>query len=377
MKKDSVKVSLARARFPHVLGRMGKLEVVDRRLFCLAALDFFRQLTDSMHCRSFISTFQSVASPESPYHELLACLTDSGIKCFLLIFFYFIFFFFFTCTAAPFIATFQTLALPDSPYPDLLACLTGSGFTAFIFFSFLLFLLLLLHMHCLSCVATPGGVVLLESPSHDLLACLTDSSVLFFFLFFLLFYFFFFFFSTCAGAPSFQPSRVWHCPSPTATTTWPFSQIQVLLSSSPFSSSSPAPLLLCRHLLDYSVARFSIPQPFDQFDRFRYHCLLLLFLFFWGGGGGGGKGDFFFLLRLLLLLLCLLLLFLLLLLFVLLLPLFPLLLLHFLAGTTRVIVLFLLFLLLLLLPLHSLGWNYEGQCTGEIFTCGTIYPPLK
>ncbi|KAL8615828.1 hypothetical protein ACOMHN_048536 [Nucella lapillus] len=67
-----------KALFPHVLGRMGKLEVVDRRLFCLAALDFFRQLSDDMHRRSFIATFQAVASPESPYHDLLSCLTELG-----------------------------------------------------------------------------------------------------------------------------------------------------------------------------------------------------------------------------------------------------------------------------------------------------------
>lgn len=62
-------------RFPHVLGRMGKLEIVDRQLFCLAALDFFRQLTEDMHRRTFISTFQTVASQDSPYRELIECLT--------------------------------------------------------------------------------------------------------------------------------------------------------------------------------------------------------------------------------------------------------------------------------------------------------------
>ncbi|XP_076466851.1 LOW QUALITY PROTEIN: huntingtin-like [Babylonia areolata] len=68
-----------KALFPHVLGRMGKLEVVDRRLFCLAALDFFRQLGEDMHRRSFLSTFQGVASsPDSPYHELLLCISELG-----------------------------------------------------------------------------------------------------------------------------------------------------------------------------------------------------------------------------------------------------------------------------------------------------------
>jgi hypothetical protein len=57
---------------------MGKLEVVDRRLFCLAALDFYRQLTDANHKRSFAATFQGVAVAESPYNDLLACLADTG-----------------------------------------------------------------------------------------------------------------------------------------------------------------------------------------------------------------------------------------------------------------------------------------------------------
>ena len=70
--------SLTCSSFPHVLGRMGKLEVVDRRLFCLAAVDFFRQLTNDLHRRSFMATFQSVASSDSPYSDLLICLTNTG-----------------------------------------------------------------------------------------------------------------------------------------------------------------------------------------------------------------------------------------------------------------------------------------------------------
>ena len=70
--------SLTYSSFPHVLGRMGKLEVVDRRLFCLAAVDFFRQLTDDLHRRSFMATFQGVTSCDSPYSDLLTCLTNTG-----------------------------------------------------------------------------------------------------------------------------------------------------------------------------------------------------------------------------------------------------------------------------------------------------------
>lgn len=63
-----------KALFPHILGRIGKLELIDHRLFCLAALDFHRQLTDDVHRRSFAATFHSVAAPESPYSDLLGCL---------------------------------------------------------------------------------------------------------------------------------------------------------------------------------------------------------------------------------------------------------------------------------------------------------------
>ncbi|KAL5022595.1 hypothetical protein ScPMuIL_001750 [Solemya velum] len=63
-----------RALFPHALGRMGKMEEVDRKLFCLAALDFYRQLTEDSQKRAFHSTFQAITVPDSPYQELLNCL---------------------------------------------------------------------------------------------------------------------------------------------------------------------------------------------------------------------------------------------------------------------------------------------------------------
>ncbi|XP_029645621.1 huntingtin isoform X2 [Octopus sinensis] len=61
-----------KALFPHVLGRMGKMETMDCKLFCLAALDFRRQLDENQE-RAFHSTFQYVAQPDSPYQELLSC----------------------------------------------------------------------------------------------------------------------------------------------------------------------------------------------------------------------------------------------------------------------------------------------------------------
>nr|XP_006822985.1 PREDICTED: huntingtin [Saccoglossus kowalevskii] len=61
------------ALLPHVIGRMGKLETIDKRNFCVAALDFYRhQLVEEAGKRAFISIFQSVANPGGPYAELLA-----------------------------------------------------------------------------------------------------------------------------------------------------------------------------------------------------------------------------------------------------------------------------------------------------------------
>lgn len=66
-------------RFPHVIGRMGKLEVADQRLFFIAALDFHHQLTlDDGHLRTFQATFQSVAQTEPIYAELLSLCSLSS-----------------------------------------------------------------------------------------------------------------------------------------------------------------------------------------------------------------------------------------------------------------------------------------------------------
>ena len=66
--------SLTQPRFPHVLGRMGHMDTLDRQLFCLCALDFYRQLTEEPQRRAFVSTFQAIASPDTPYTDLVACL---------------------------------------------------------------------------------------------------------------------------------------------------------------------------------------------------------------------------------------------------------------------------------------------------------------
>uniref|UniRef100_A0AAV2LJ79 Huntingtin n=1 Tax=Knipowitschia caucasica TaxID=637954 RepID=A0AAV2LJ79_KNICA len=63
------------ALLPHVISRMGSCEVVDVNLFCLVAMDFYRhQIDEELDRRAFQSVFETVASPGSPYHQLLGCL---------------------------------------------------------------------------------------------------------------------------------------------------------------------------------------------------------------------------------------------------------------------------------------------------------------
>ncbi|XP_076831790.1 huntingtin isoform X3 [Brachyhypopomus gauderio] len=63
------------ALLPHVISRMGKSDTVDISLFCLVAMDFYRhQIDEELDRRSFQSVFEMVATPGSPYHQLLCCL---------------------------------------------------------------------------------------------------------------------------------------------------------------------------------------------------------------------------------------------------------------------------------------------------------------
>ncbi|TSK22541.1 Huntingtin [Bagarius yarrelli] len=63
------------ALLPHVISRMGKADTVDVNLFCLVAMDFYRhQIDEELDRRSFQSVFEMVASPGSPYYQLLCCL---------------------------------------------------------------------------------------------------------------------------------------------------------------------------------------------------------------------------------------------------------------------------------------------------------------
>ncbi|XP_057187145.1 huntingtin isoform X2 [Triplophysa rosa] len=63
------------ALLPHVISRMGKSDTVDVSLFCLVAMDFYRhQIDEELDRRAFQSVFEMVASPGSPYYQLLCCL---------------------------------------------------------------------------------------------------------------------------------------------------------------------------------------------------------------------------------------------------------------------------------------------------------------
>uniref|UniRef100_UPI00398F8AD4 huntingtin isoform X7 n=1 Tax=Pristiophorus japonicus TaxID=55135 RepID=UPI00398F8AD4 len=63
------------ALLPHIISRMGKSEQVDVNLFCLLAMDFYRkQIDEELDRRAFQSVFEMVATPGSPYHQLLTCL---------------------------------------------------------------------------------------------------------------------------------------------------------------------------------------------------------------------------------------------------------------------------------------------------------------
>lgn len=63
------------ALLPHVISRMGSSEVVDVSLFCLVAMDFYHhQIDEELDRRAFQSVFETVASPGSPYYQLLGCL---------------------------------------------------------------------------------------------------------------------------------------------------------------------------------------------------------------------------------------------------------------------------------------------------------------
>ncbi|KAK3095770.1 hypothetical protein FSP39_018831 [Pinctada imbricata] len=65
-----------RALIHHVVGRMGKTEDIDDKLFSLAAMDFYTNLKDEGQQRSFISTFQSVVHLGPTFQQLLDIIKE-------------------------------------------------------------------------------------------------------------------------------------------------------------------------------------------------------------------------------------------------------------------------------------------------------------
>ncbi|XP_071441491.1 huntingtin [Hetaerina americana] len=66
-----------RAIFPHVQSRIGRCEFEDRRLLCIAASDFYHELTNDSQKQTFLSTFGTAANvhPQSPFSDIVTCLT--------------------------------------------------------------------------------------------------------------------------------------------------------------------------------------------------------------------------------------------------------------------------------------------------------------
>ena len=71
---QTVTSNIFQAMFPHLQHRQPSdtnMSHEDRRLFCLAASDFYAGLTDDKQKTKFIQTFEAVSSVGSPYSELL------------------------------------------------------------------------------------------------------------------------------------------------------------------------------------------------------------------------------------------------------------------------------------------------------------------
>lgn len=65
-----------RAAFPSVQARLGKLDARDIQIFCLAASHFRQSLATEEQKVKFEAVFQAVATPGSPFQELLDCIKD-------------------------------------------------------------------------------------------------------------------------------------------------------------------------------------------------------------------------------------------------------------------------------------------------------------
>lgn len=62
------------AMFPHLQNRFGMYQSEDKKLFCLAARNFYQELEGEEQKRVFVDTFKSAAQSHTPYLDLLKSL---------------------------------------------------------------------------------------------------------------------------------------------------------------------------------------------------------------------------------------------------------------------------------------------------------------
>ncbi|XP_075211811.1 huntingtin isoform X2 [Lycorma delicatula] len=67
-----------RSLFPHVQSRIGRCTYEDKKLLCIAASDFYNQLSDISQKETFLRTFTEAASiPKSPFSDIIACISQT------------------------------------------------------------------------------------------------------------------------------------------------------------------------------------------------------------------------------------------------------------------------------------------------------------
>jgi hypothetical protein len=59
--------------FPYVQQKYGQCQHEDKKLFCLAAKNFYENLEHSQR-DSFVRAFRDVAEPKTPFYDLLVAM---------------------------------------------------------------------------------------------------------------------------------------------------------------------------------------------------------------------------------------------------------------------------------------------------------------
>lgn len=64
-----------RSFFPYVQARVGRYEYDDRKIFCIAGTDFYKNLTSDHQRKTFVDSFVKVRDhPDMPFSDLLNSL---------------------------------------------------------------------------------------------------------------------------------------------------------------------------------------------------------------------------------------------------------------------------------------------------------------